>query len=446
MFNIFKLQYIRYVIFKQLKEQLEREKNIKPSILRLQGKDIVNLSWLGMISKYAMPWDFIKHYLPPLDQSSWLRRLDVITKYCCHPNATLDTFKHLLEWSKDYDITKGIHINAGSMVLKSSPRNISSISNRDILEYLIDHYPNISLDGIADNAAKFGNLPIIELLNSSVIGRKHLNQSNVIDIAEKNGHFHIIGYLNNQPIIEHQQLTLSLEESKSSIINNRKEHLEKEFYANRKVPTKNYRTIIYPDEMDMFARLGYFDNVKDLHENSLKGIEVYCTTNAINWSSMNGHLNIVKYLNENRLEGCTTDAMDNASSNGHLDIVKYLHLNRTEGCTTRAMENAIINGDLIMFVYLLENRTEGRSSRSPPRFKPYEPPSSSSTLYQAKDIFSILLQYNMIDITQINSDYIKQLYFQGLYELVDLCNSLLKINTKIENEISIKILSFTTIK
>ncbi len=38
----------------------------------------------------------------------------------------------------------------------------------------------------------------------------------------------------------------------------------------------------------------------------------------------NGHLDIVKWLHENRTEGCTHNAMDWAAENGYLDTVKWL--------------------------------------------------------------------------------------------------------------------------
>ena len=46
-----------------------------------------------------------------------------------------------------------------------------------------------------------------------------------------------------------------------------------------------------------------------------------------------GHLEVVKWLHENRTEGCSKCAMDWAAKNGHLDVVKFLHENRTEGCS-----------------------------------------------------------------------------------------------------------------
>ena len=58
----------------------------------------------------------------------------------------------------------------------------------------------------------------------------------------------------------------------------------------------------------------------------------------MNFAAKRGHLNIIKFLHENRTEGCTTDALDNAAIFGCIVIVKYLLMNRKEGFT----ENAII--------------------------------------------------------------------------------------------------------
>jgi hypothetical protein len=56
------------------------------------------------------------------------------------------------------------------------------------------------------------------------------------------------------------------------------------------------------------------------------------------------------------IEGCTTLAMDSACSYGHLDVVKWLHNNRTEGCTTRAMDWACEDGHLDVVKWLHNNR------------------------------------------------------------------------------------------
>jgi ankyrin repeat protein len=44
----------------------------------------------------------------------------------------------------------------------------------------------------------------------------------------------------------------------------------------------------------------------------------------MNWAARNGHLEVVKFLHENRSEGCTEKAMDWAAKNGHLEVVEYL--------------------------------------------------------------------------------------------------------------------------
>ena len=112
--------------------------------------------------------------------------------------------------------------------------------------------------------------------------------------------------------------------------------------------------------MDNAARQGHLEIVKWLHENRSEG----CTTWAIDMAAYNGHLEVVKWLHENRTEGCTTDAMDHAAWMGHLEVVKFLHENRTEGCTDFAMDNAAEEGHLEIVKYLHENRTEGCTSKA----------------------------------------------------------------------------------
>jgi hypothetical protein len=70
----------------------------------------------------------------------------------------------------------------------------------------------------------------------------------------------------------------------------------------------------------------------------------------MNRAALNGHLNVVKWLHENRTEGCTNWAMDGAAQNGKLTMVKWLHQNRNEGCTTLAMNSAAENGHLNVVV------------------------------------------------------------------------------------------------
>ena len=77
----------------------------------------------------------------------------------------------------------------------------------------------------------------------------------------------------------------------------------------------------------------------------------------MNWATRNGHLEIVKFLHENRKERCTVDAMNGAAENGHLETVKVLHENRKEGCTADAMDWAAQDGHLKERMYNLCNRS-----------------------------------------------------------------------------------------
>lgn len=43
-------------------------------------------------------------------------------------------------------------------------------------------------------------------------------------------------------------------------------------------------------------------------------------TEAMDEAAKNGHLEVVRWLHENRIEGCTGGAMDMASRHGYLDV------------------------------------------------------------------------------------------------------------------------------
>ncbi|KAF1783525.1 Ankyrin repeat-containing domain [Phytophthora cactorum] len=107
--------------------------------------------------------------------------------------------------------------------------------------------------------------------------------------------------------------------------------------------------------MDNAAYYGHIEVVKWLHDNRREG----CTVDAMNLAARNGHLDVVKWLHLNRTEGCTTAAMDCAADRGHLDVVQWLAENRSEGCTTIALDGAVINKHRAVADWLLRNRSEG---------------------------------------------------------------------------------------
>ena len=97
----------------------------------------------------------------------------------------------------------------------------------------------------------------------------------------------------------------------------------------------------------------------------------YCDEKILKWfkdmmnlAAENGHLEVVKWLSENRKEGCTTDAMDRAARNGYFEVVKWLSKNRKEGCTSNAIDWAAEKGHLEVVKWLSENRKEGCSQQA----------------------------------------------------------------------------------
>jgi len=100
----------------------------------------------------------------------------------------------------------------------------------------------------------------------------------------------------------------------------------------------------------------YTDNLKIIQSIYRLNIPFFSTFYThLDWVASYGHLEIVKWLHENRTEGCTTYAMDWAAYNGHLETVKWLHENRTEGCTKYAINNATNNGHLEIVKYIRDN-------------------------------------------------------------------------------------------
>ncbi|EFA78110.1 hypothetical protein PPL_08758 [Heterostelium album PN500] len=85
------------------------------------------------------------------------------------------------------------------------------------------------------------------------------------------------------------------------------------------------------------------------------------TANEVDFATtIPNNLEIVEFLLNNRPSGCTSRSINNASLNGDLSIVKLLHQLGKE-CTFKAIDNAAINGHFEIVRFLNENRTEGCS-------------------------------------------------------------------------------------
>ncbi|EGG22276.1 hypothetical protein DFA_04394 [Cavenderia fasciculata] len=387
---IFRSIYIRQLIFNHTTTKRTS----------LKGRDIIKLPLLGMISIYAMPWHFVKHYLPK-DRNQILpeRRRRVITEYCCHSKATLDTFNHLLKWSNvefDWEYLK---------------RDGYCLTVRDekILEYIVKKCPlnNYYFDWAMEQACKYGHLSIVKLICSSFKGLqlqpfqikkiamytacskgftdivKYLLENRTeqwgdaaIDRAATNNHLDIVKLL-------HFHKSRAIGCTKNAInFASEHGHLEvvKFLFEHRTERCNSYA-------IDEAAKNGYIEMVKYLHElgvrttnyamdsachqgnlEIVKFLHFNCkggaTKNAMDWASMNGHIDIVRFLSEHRTEGSTNNAMDWAAENGNIEMVKYLHQHRSEGATTYAMDLAAKNGHIEIVQFLSEHRTEGCSQEA----------------------------------------------------------------------------------
>ncbi|EGG19740.1 hypothetical protein DFA_00318 [Cavenderia fasciculata] len=341
--NLFRLTVIKRLIFNHVrdisiyKQGVGARRHGGHETQSLKGSDIVMLPDFGMISRFAMTWDFIKHYLPDNDKAvdinikmTMKTRGNAISHYCKHTRSNLETLIHLIDdWSPDFDP------NSYWGIVSS----LASNNRYDILEYLIKKYPNIGVFNAMESAVVSGSLPIVQLLQS--FKKPALNTIvNAINIAADYGHLNVITYLhemnNNSNIGKSNYYeTSTIASSKGHL------HVLKFLHEN------GYP--FYYEAMDKAAANGYIEIVKFLHENRSEG----CSKQAMDKANS---LEMIQYLHTHRTEGCSKQAMDNASGCGKLDVVKWLHENRSEGCSTGAMDHA---KTFEIVQYLHTHRTEG---------------------------------------------------------------------------------------
>ncbi|EGG22203.1 hypothetical protein DFA_04321 [Cavenderia fasciculata] len=318
--SIFRDKYIRQLIFNRIDDD-----NLGGS---LKGRDIIKLPRLEMISKYAMPWHFLCHYLPSdCNQILLNRRRLAITQYCCHRNATLDTLTHLVEWSTDFEF-KWQYLN------KTIKKQYIHFS-QEILEYLIKrcmHRNHDFFENAMNIAIKTSYLSIVKMLHSTK-GIK-LNSGHMF-LACGTSSIEVVKYIHDSGVTKCKDAMN--EAAKNSL------EIVKFFHDNRTEGCSE-------NAMNVAALKGKLDIVKFLHFNRSEG----CTTDAIDSASMKGHIEIVKFLQEHRSEGASTWAVDWASMSGHIDVIKYLYEHSIQGETP--MMWASQNGSLDLLKYLYENQ------------------------------------------------------------------------------------------
>ncbi|EGG16457.1 hypothetical protein DFA_08995 [Cavenderia fasciculata] len=178
----YQLSIERLKIGRDRVNNLEAQKILK-RMIRYKGREINNSVDVQdyMIAKFAMPYDYIKHYLPSTMHQikDWYddvnehfqvyHRTLAIDRYVQHPNATLDTLKKLIDWHPSF---KPSNVSVEKAALQG---------HIEIIQYLDTNYPlhlplhiPLHLDqhhiyslNTFHNAAKSGCLELVKFIWSS---------------------------------------------------------------------------------------------------------------------------------------------------------------------------------------------------------------------------------------------------------------------------------------
>ncbi|EGG18593.1 hypothetical protein DFA_04087 [Cavenderia fasciculata] len=373
--TILNVLYIKHTIFKHVEEISKRASQEVASMISLKGRDIVKLPYLQMISKFGMPWDYIKHYLPPTIGSTdkdndvlLKRRVQAISKYCSHRNATLSTLVQLLKWSGPKFNPQPEQVDITTIIMNG---------NKDILMLLLKQCPHLDYSGANQAASLYGHVSILEMLRDSQPKGDFLpttyGEASLADACGK-GYLDVVIYLHNT----YGDKINGTENAFEYAVSNSHLDIVKFLHFNRSEPCSRKAIISSAmsgsvelvkflhetqtggwstEVMDQAASYGHLEILKFLHEHRSEG----CTTMAMDMAAHCGHFSVVEWLNHNRSEGCTEDAMDMTNS---FEIVQFLHNHRSEGCTTHAMDIAAAAGNLQTVSFLHSNRTEGCTTKA----------------------------------------------------------------------------------
>lgn len=71
-------------------------------------------------------------------------------------------------------------------------------------------------------------------------------------------------------------------------------------------------------------------------------------------AAMNGHLEVVQWLHENRTEGCDRDTILEAAAKDHFQVIQFLYLNCIEETSRDAMICPLGDFNVEMYQWLRE--------------------------------------------------------------------------------------------
>jgi hypothetical protein len=229
-------------------------------------------------------------------------------------------------------IRLGSYFNQFSLIEKYQDEYVQVIENlqKNPQALLYSQYNEIT---VSDCACKFGNVKFFDWINQKNIP---IGIEDAILFASTYGHINILEY-----IYQNQ-------------INVRKEADESILPMERKIRYGGQNALVgstYRAENPYIRAIynNHFDVLKWLIEHPLTKISFstnfmeYTTDQLLMHSAAHNSLEMTMWLKENCPSSYCSDALDVAASFGHLDIVKYLFENRAESCSyafTRSLTNS----------------------------------------------------------------------------------------------------------
>ncbi|TYZ65962.1 hypothetical protein PybrP1_010958 [[Pythium] brassicae (nom. inval.)] len=114
--------------------------------------------------------------------------------------------------------------------------------------------------------------------------------------------------------------------------------------------------------MTVAAIYGHLDIVRFLHENRTEG----CSEDTLSLAAQNLHLDVVKFLREHYPQlQCCSSALDRVAAKGNLELLALLYTcsGNTE-CTATALTAAAKNGHSDVVAFLLQHQAEGSVSEA----------------------------------------------------------------------------------
>ncbi|EFA85012.1 hypothetical protein PPL_02006 [Heterostelium album PN500] len=279
---------------------------------------------------------------------------------------------HVEESEKDEKETATTQHSRLNLLLAAA----SGKGSMDIIQYLIDRYPNTLWD--YTEALKYSpysdKLEILQFFASKLEDMADIPQENICstyDNAAFMDNIEMVRWLTlrfpfgmiGAQMFEHaiagssmEMLTYLLEEHANLLDPESTDYLEKSADLLGNGYHFNIFMLLYPrckcpdDIMDIAAGCGNIELLTWLHENTTH----QCTVSAMDKAAFYDRIDAIKWLHMNRSEGCSSDAFVSCAENGSFELLRWLYENRTE----HKREYSIVDYTVIIDILAMHNHFE----------------------------------------------------------------------------------------